>query len=329
MRIGVGERGEHRSRSLGRIATHDVAMVRRPYRSLAESRFHEGARADVRRLRRATRPVTPAAGTVLGRYYDPNTDQFLSIDPHVGLTRQAYGLAIDDPLDHQDRAGLHAHGCDGVGGQCTYQDVSGTSSVPSSPNGSSGDVGSVPASASGGSPRKTGGSSKDANCSLTVGEPYRVGVAPGTPGETYADSSAVDIILVCNEPAASLTISPKITGETYMGAERLYTRTQSGPTTTCAFTNYCEISAAYTRSGPYCHALYSFCDWGSAFANVDGTISEASGKQGVGSSLNPPESGCPPLAPDFMGGSASVMSAACTNRWPRLHRLRSFDAETS
>lgn len=70
---------------------------------------------------------------VSGRYYDPATAQFMSVDPLVDTTRQAYGYASDDPLDRQDPAGLHAYGCDGVGGQCTYQDVTGSSSVPTVP----------------------------------------------------------------------------------------------------------------------------------------------------------------------------------------------------
>lgn len=42
----------------------------------------------------------------VGRYYDPSTGQFLTVDPLVGLTGAAYGYATGDPVDLSDPAGL-------------------------------------------------------------------------------------------------------------------------------------------------------------------------------------------------------------------------------
>ena len=43
---------------------------------------------------------------VVGRYYDPSTDQFLSVDPEVGVTGQPYAYDTDDPLNETDPLGL-------------------------------------------------------------------------------------------------------------------------------------------------------------------------------------------------------------------------------
>jgi RHS repeat-associated protein len=39
------------------------------------------------------------------RYYDPATSRFISIDPQVMQTREAYGYAGDDPMDKTDPTG--------------------------------------------------------------------------------------------------------------------------------------------------------------------------------------------------------------------------------
>jgi hypothetical protein len=39
------------------------------------------------------------------RYYDPETAQFISVDPLVGMTRQAYAYAADDPVNETDPNG--------------------------------------------------------------------------------------------------------------------------------------------------------------------------------------------------------------------------------
>jgi hypothetical protein len=42
----------------------------------------------------------------INRYYDPLTDEFLSIDPDVATTDQAYLFTNDDPLNAEDSLGL-------------------------------------------------------------------------------------------------------------------------------------------------------------------------------------------------------------------------------
>jgi len=42
----------------------------------------------------------------INRYYDPTTGQFLSVDPLVGITVQAYAYSGDDPVNMTDPLGL-------------------------------------------------------------------------------------------------------------------------------------------------------------------------------------------------------------------------------
>ena len=44
--------------------------------------------------------------SIINRYYDPATDQFLSIDPDVATTDQPYVFTNDDPLNAEDPLGL-------------------------------------------------------------------------------------------------------------------------------------------------------------------------------------------------------------------------------
>jgi RHS repeat-associated protein len=44
--------------------------------------------------------------STINRYYDPSTDQFLSIDPDVATTDQPYVFTNDDPLNAEDPMGL-------------------------------------------------------------------------------------------------------------------------------------------------------------------------------------------------------------------------------
>jgi RHS repeat-associated protein len=44
-------------------------------------------------------------GTVLARYYDPATAQFLTVDPDVGTTLSPYAYVADDPLNATDALG--------------------------------------------------------------------------------------------------------------------------------------------------------------------------------------------------------------------------------
>jgi hypothetical protein len=45
--------------------------------------------------------------SIVNRYYDPTTDQFLSIDPEVATTNQPYVFTNDDPLNATDPIGLN------------------------------------------------------------------------------------------------------------------------------------------------------------------------------------------------------------------------------
>ena len=47
----------------------------------------------------------PGRQDVVGRYYDPQTGQFLSVDPMVAKTQQAYLYAGDDPVVLTDSTG--------------------------------------------------------------------------------------------------------------------------------------------------------------------------------------------------------------------------------
>jgi hypothetical protein len=42
----------------------------------------------------------------INRYYDPSTDQFISIDPDIADTNQPYVFTNDDPLNGEDPLGL-------------------------------------------------------------------------------------------------------------------------------------------------------------------------------------------------------------------------------
>jgi uncharacterized protein RhaS with RHS repeats len=44
----------------------------------------------------------------INRYYDPATDQFLSIDPDIATTNQPYAFTNDDPLNASDPLGMEA-----------------------------------------------------------------------------------------------------------------------------------------------------------------------------------------------------------------------------
>jgi hypothetical protein len=48
--------------------------------------------------------------SVINRYYDPTTDQFLSIDPFVSATHQPYLYTNEDPLNTEDPDGLRPVG---------------------------------------------------------------------------------------------------------------------------------------------------------------------------------------------------------------------------
>jgi RHS repeat-associated protein len=57
---------------------------------------------------------------LINRYYDPSTDQFLSIDPDVATTDQPYLFTNDDPLNAEDPLGLQ--GSAGVQAETEYDE---------------------------------------------------------------------------------------------------------------------------------------------------------------------------------------------------------------
>lgn len=60
---------------------------------------------------------------LINRYYDPTTDQFLSIDPDVAETNQPYVFTNDDPLNAEDPLGLSGiDPCTNTKKSCTSQD---------------------------------------------------------------------------------------------------------------------------------------------------------------------------------------------------------------
>jgi hypothetical protein len=54
----------------------------------------------------------------VGRYYDPSTDQFISVDPDVAETGQPYAFTGDDPLNGTDPLGLYVSGGGGTSDEC-------------------------------------------------------------------------------------------------------------------------------------------------------------------------------------------------------------------
>jgi RHS repeat-associated protein len=53
---------------------------------------------------------TGVSNGLIGRYYDPVTAQFVSVDPAVAVTGEPYGFAGDDPANESDPSGLGGGG---------------------------------------------------------------------------------------------------------------------------------------------------------------------------------------------------------------------------
>jgi uncharacterized protein RhaS with RHS repeats len=47
-------------------------------------------------------------GSLVHRYYDPATEQFLSVDPAENVTGTFYAFSIGDPVNGSDAVGLQA-----------------------------------------------------------------------------------------------------------------------------------------------------------------------------------------------------------------------------
>jgi len=61
-----------------------------------------------------------AVTSVINRYYDPTTDEFLLIDPEVAQTDQPYEFTNDDPLNTEDPLGLQ--GSAGIAAETKYRE---------------------------------------------------------------------------------------------------------------------------------------------------------------------------------------------------------------
>jgi uncharacterized protein RhaS with RHS repeats len=75
---------------------------RRGRDACASSPHHVPRRARRCLQRRGGGPSEPVA---VGRYYDPQTGQFLSVDPEVEQTLQAYAYTSGDPVNESDPSG--------------------------------------------------------------------------------------------------------------------------------------------------------------------------------------------------------------------------------
>ena len=66
---------------------------------------------------------------LINRYYDPTTDQFLSVDPAVAQTDQPYAFVNDDPLTWSDPLGLRlaGEGTESCGGSAKHLTCTGAS----------------------------------------------------------------------------------------------------------------------------------------------------------------------------------------------------------
>jgi len=58
-----------------------------------------------RRSRRYASGARRTSGYAVGRYYDPTTGQFISVDADVDITHQPYAYAGGDPIDNSDPTG--------------------------------------------------------------------------------------------------------------------------------------------------------------------------------------------------------------------------------
>jgi len=74
---------------------------------------------------------TTLRATSVGRYYDPATAQFLSVDPLVNVTGARYTYAGDNPLDGTDPTGLDCTNTDSCPKGTTYTDYGGSWNDPS------------------------------------------------------------------------------------------------------------------------------------------------------------------------------------------------------
>jgi len=73
--------------------------------------------------RSSNRPCTPelrenARGVCVARWYDPNTGEFLSVDPDFNETLDAYGYADENPVYNTDLSGFYNTADDSI--ECEF-----------------------------------------------------------------------------------------------------------------------------------------------------------------------------------------------------------------
>lgn len=76
-------------------------------------------------------PGGPSQQYTDGRYYDPNTAQFLSVDPLVNITGAPYSYAGDNPLNGTDPTGLDCTNTNSCPGGTAYSENGGSWVDPS------------------------------------------------------------------------------------------------------------------------------------------------------------------------------------------------------
>ena len=106
---------------------------------------------------------------LFNRFYDPNTGQFLTVDPDVGTTGQPYAFAEDDPLEYSDPTGLRI----ACPGGCTDSETAAIASAyghPSPPAGS----GSTPSTSG---PPASGVSQAQQQTDTNIGNAWKAGAA--------------------------------------------------------------------------------------------------------------------------------------------------------
>ena len=106
---GVTAQGRRRVRAgEPRFARPSRLLEPRELRTACWPVARGGSRRGKDRPSRATE--RPAGGSLVHRYYDPQTGQFLTLDPLVDQTEQPYGYAGQDPIKSYDLEGTNTPG---------------------------------------------------------------------------------------------------------------------------------------------------------------------------------------------------------------------------
>jgi RHS repeat-associated protein len=194
---------------------------------------------------------------LINRYYDPATDQFLSIDPDVAETNQPYVFTNDDPLNATDPLGLYKYKYDWVIG--TTKKVGSASSVLKYLENNAGSV----------FPFSTGGCNK-----LTLGEHCNFSPFGTKDSLTVTSETATSITLTVNNwcqvgaagvcaagdpPGSTITFSTgtfKSGGHTYVYLQQDANSPGASPITDAAVDDYHAAAFAWhAQASNLAHAL--------------------------------------------------------------------------